>query len=284
MKDGVSVVVAIFREPADEVVACVAPILAGPGPAEVIVLDQRGRPDVEAAVGALAVAAGNRLRYKRIPDRSLSYARNHGLAEASCQWVAFLDPDAIPAPGWLPSLRTCFAADHPAIIAGRIHPLYGREPNLVNRSQFVREQQSTLDLGDEGRDVDRAIGANFAVDRGAIGTVRFDEGLGRQGGLLLGGEETAFCAEVAAQGGRVRYCPGAVVQHRVPASRMRLRWLARRFYYGGVSRGLRGGRPAPITTHRRTWADRVALAMLGWPYAAGLVRGRLMRRKSQAGR
>jgi histidinol-phosphate phosphatase family protein len=74
----------------------------GPRPGRIVVVDDRAR-----AGGALPVASGwpaERLRVVAGRARGPAAARNDGWRAASAPWVAFLDDDVLPEPGWLSAL------------------------------------------------------------------------------------------------------------------------------------------------------------------------------------
>jgi GT2 family glycosyltransferase len=64
------------------------------------------------------------VRYIREPVAGLDVARNRALQEASAAVVAFLDDDAIAAPGWTEATQRAFAADpRIALCTGRVEAL-----------------------------------------------------------------------------------------------------------------------------------------------------------------
>jgi histidinol-phosphate phosphatase family protein len=102
----------------------------GPRPGRVLIVDDRARPG-----GALPGVAGwpaERLRALAGRARGPAAARNDGWRAASAEWVAFLDDDVVPEPGWLSALDADLAGLGPTAGAsqGRIRvPLpAGRRP------------------------------------------------------------------------------------------------------------------------------------------------------------
>ncbi|WP_344956775.1 glycosyltransferase family 2 protein, partial [Actinomadura miaoliensis] len=69
----------------------------GSAPARILVVDDRARPG---APLPLPSAAGDDVRVLRSGGRGPAAARNAGWRAATTEWVAFLDDDVVPAPGW----------------------------------------------------------------------------------------------------------------------------------------------------------------------------------------
>ncbi len=98
-----------------------------------------------------------------------------------------------------------------------------------------------LDYGPEPLELGprTAIGANLAVRHDVIRRVGgFAPHLGKLRGTLLSGEDHELCRRVQAAGFKTMYWPSAVVSHWVPASRMRLRYVLRWFFWSGVTNAL----------------------------------------------
>jgi histidinol-phosphate phosphatase family protein len=76
---------------------------AGPVPGRVVVVDDRRVPAAPLPVGA-AVAAGLAVAVVRGPARGPAAARNAGWRATRAAWVAFLDDDVEPEPGWAAAL------------------------------------------------------------------------------------------------------------------------------------------------------------------------------------
>jgi histidinol-phosphate phosphatase family protein len=79
---------------------------AGSLPERIIVVDDR--PDAAASqplpLGELPPEIAPRLEVVRGPGRGPAAARNEGWRRSGAEWIAFLDDDVLPAPGWRESL------------------------------------------------------------------------------------------------------------------------------------------------------------------------------------
>ena len=91
-----------------------------PAPDEVMVVDNA---PTDGAVRELVEQRFPGVRYVVEPVPGLDFARNRALAEAGRDIVAFLDDDAVAAPGWADALRRNFADDAVVVCTGRVEPL-----------------------------------------------------------------------------------------------------------------------------------------------------------------
>ena len=219
---------------------------------EILVVD-----DGDGGPTADAVRARRAVRYlPHGPARGLNAARNTGVRESAAPLIAFVDDDVLVPPGWLAALVEGADRDLDAeAFGGPIRARFeGRPPRGCGREQ---PPITTLDLGEQDREVDFVWGANFAVRRTAVDRVGpFDESI-----ELPHGDEEEWLERLHAAGGRVVYLAGAGLDHRRTAEDARLRPLARAAYARG--------RGARASDSRRRRAPSLAgelrvLAGCGW--------------------
>ena len=213
------------------------------------------------------------------PDSSgLGESRQYGLSRSSTRYVAFLDSDALPRPGWLRALAAAVAQPDVAVAGGPVIPVWpaGARPSRLLRTQTAGDFLSMLDLGPESRDVPRVLPGNMAVDRELTGVEVFRADRGRRDGQLDGAEEIDMMLRVAAAGYRIAYAPAAAVDHHTRSDRLSARWFFKRLQAAG--------REATVTRHRlepmprrMTRADRAFLALAAVPYGLGRLQGRRRR-------
>ncbi len=214
--------------------------LAAAGPAHPVLVVDDGSAD-PAATAAVCAARGATL-LRRAVNGGPGPARNTALARAGTEFVAFLDSDCVPPPGWIEALAGHFADPLVAAVAPRIVAL---------SSGVACPAGVTLDLGDRPARVAPMTRvayvptAALVVRRAALGG-GFDES-------LRNGEDVDLVWRLIEAGWRVRYEPAVQVQHGEPATRAAL--LRRRFRYGTSA--------APLT--RRHPGTVAPLVLQPWP-------------------
>jgi mycofactocin system glycosyltransferase len=155
-------------------------------------------------------------------------ARNTGWRAASTEFVAFVDADCSPSPGWLSALLPHFA--DPAV--GAVAPRVVTEPSPGTPAGIKAYEalRSPLDLGDRpapvhpGSRVPYVPTAALVVRRQALDDVNgFDES-------MLFGEDVDLVWRLDKARWKVRYEPGATVRH--PSRPGMPAWLQQRYRYG----------------------------------------------------
>jgi hypothetical protein len=174
-------------------------------------------------------------------NRGLSAARNAGVEQVPSRWVAFLDDDATADPRWLEWLAEAGEATGAVGSGGWSVPRFvGKEPGW-----FPPELLWTVGCSYEGLPTERAVvrnvfgGCAMFLTQALRGAGGFDVGLGRMGSGGQGGEEAEFCLRIAEQdpGTCFVHEPRAVVRHCVPPERGRIRYVMRRCFAEGRSKG-----------------------------------------------
>jgi hypothetical protein len=238
---------------------CGATAPAGSRAPQVIVVDDASAEP--GAIAAIAAAHGAKVIHRPL-NGGPGAARNSGLAAASTEFVAFLDSDCAPAPGWLDRLLPHFADPAVGAVAPRI------VPHEAGTSWLARYEgaSSTLDMGARPSIV--RVGARvWYVPGAALVVRRAAAGAGFADGMFVG-EDVDFIWRMSAAGWRVRYEPGAVMGH---DHRVRFRaWFSRRTDYGTSAADLELLHPGSVRPLYASWwtIGAWAAALSGRPAAA----------------
>jgi mycofactocin system glycosyltransferase len=243
----------------DEVLRALVGVTTG----RVLVVDD-GSVDA-AAVARVAAAHGAALVRRDVPGGP-GAARNAGIHATVAPFVAFVDSDVRPGPGFLEGLVAHF--DDPAV--GAVAPRIVGPSGRGARERF-EASASPLDLGRRagavhpGTAIPYVPAAALVVRRTALAD-GFDA-------TLRTGEDVDFVWRLVDRGWRVRYEPSVVVTH---AARPTWRtWFAQRYAYGLSAAPLEarhGDAAAPLRADPRVLAT-LALVLAGRPRAAATLLG-----------
>ena len=190
----------------------------------VVVVDD-GSAD-QTTVARVALESGATL-VRHPVSRGPAAARNAGLAATHTPFVAFVDSDVVPEPGWVTALLRHFDDPTVGIAAPRVLGTEaGDGGSWLHRYEAVR---SSLDLGPSPALVRPPRPGGLRAERGpawsagAAWTAGFDES-------MRVAEDVDLVWRTVADGWRVRYEPQAVVRHE---HRTDVRnWLGRKAFYG----------------------------------------------------
>ena len=215
--------------------------LSAPFSWELVVVDNHSRDDTRSIARSLAERNPERVRVAVEPVVGLSAARNCGLRHARGAWIAFLDDDAFPAPGWLEAYERALGEPNVLSAGGPVEPIYSSAlPDWFDASFLP--YLTVWDLGAEPIDLrhnELPRGANVAYRREAFERVgEFDRRLGRSGRSLRSCEEIELGLRLERSGFRALYAPEARVRHRVEAERLTPEWFVRRFAAQGFSEAI----------------------------------------------
>jgi glycosyltransferase involved in cell wall biosynthesis len=174
--------------------------------------------------------------------RGLSNARNVGVTKASGDIVAFIDDDAVADRKWLETLVKNYNDSEVVSVGGLVEPVWecGRPSWFPEELDWV-VGCSYKGLPERRSYVRNPLGCNMSFRRYVFEQAGFFEDyLGRFGNKLLDAEETEFSLRVLRKlpTSKIIYDPSAIVYHKVSRDRETIRYLAKRSFYQGLSKGL----------------------------------------------
>jgi len=216
---------------------------------ELVIVDNNSTDDTLQVARSIEMRNVGRVRVIQEAEIGLSAARNCAIREARGDFLAFIDDDAHPEPGWLGALVGALRQEGVLAAGGPVIPvIQGNLPNW-----FLGRYLPYLSVWDRGTESlsltynEYPRGANIAFRREAFDRFGlFSTQLGRKGRTLLSGEEIELCLRIERGEGKVLYVPPARVRHLTPADRITPRWMAGRFEAQGRSEAIINWRHAGV--------------------------------------
>ena len=172
----------------------------------------------------------------------LSNARNTGIEHAEGDIIAFIDDDAWAEREWVESMLRNYKNRRVWGVGGKIMPVFDKK-----RPKWLCEELDWVvgctykGMPDVKCEVRNPIGANMSFRKEAFEVAGlFKTEVGRYGKKLLGSEETEFAMRLKRlrPDVKIMYDPSAIVFHRIPQSRIKLRYAMKRAYYEGYSKAI----------------------------------------------
>ena len=208
---------------------------------EMLIVDNSSTDDTADVARSVAESHPRRVRVIVEKEIGLSAARNAGIAATTAPFIAFIDDDAFPEPGWLTGIMEGFRRPEVMCVGGPVAPIIDGDLPSWFSGRFL-PYLSVWDLGDAEIDLtynEYPRGANIAYRRSGLDLVGgFSVHLGRKGTNLLSCEEIELCLRLERAGFVVLYQPGARVRHLTPVGRMTTDWLYARFFAQGRSEAI----------------------------------------------
>ncbi|MDX1540773.1 MAG: glycosyltransferase, partial [Geminicoccaceae bacterium] len=192
-----------------------------------VIVDNDPESTARDAAEAAAAALDWPLRYRIEPRPGVSFVRNTALRLSwDCDFVAFIDDDETADSDWLAELLSSQRETKAAAVTGPTLPVFSAAGPAWLRPAFELCQ-----VRPKGARAMREFATcNLLLDRRVLERegLCFDEGLS-----LIGGEDTLLAAELVRRGHRIAWAERALTYEMIPASRMQLGWLMRRWFRTG---------------------------------------------------
>ena len=214
-----------------------------------------------------AAATGQSVRYFMQPKKNIALTRNMGVANATGEYIAFIDDDEYAEPDWLKRLYETLHEYNADVVFGPVlRVLPDDAPKWIKDGGFF-SGASQLPTGSE---LLRGAAGNALMRASWIGkrSVPFDPEYG-----LTGGEDFDFFLYLRQCGAKLVWCNEAIAYEVVMPDRLNAGWLIRRAFWGGQIF-------AEISMRDKSWMSWVgwmgyrfflalvafAGAILSWPF------------------
>lgn len=188
----------------------------------VAVVDNDREQSAREVVARAAARSSLRIRYDVEPEQNLSLARNRSVRNASGEYVAFIDDDEVPPPGWLAALFQTLQRFKVDGVLGPVYPRYEVEPPawLVRSGVADRPSHET---GIELRP-DQTRTGNVLLKRAVFDSPgnQFDPAYASHG------EDRDFFRRIIGRGYRFVWCAEAAVPEIQTSDRVRRGYYLRR--------------------------------------------------------
>jgi len=203
---------------------------------EVVVVDNNSEDETAEVVGSYQQKISD-LRLKRISDRNLSVARNHGCAQARGGYLVYLDDDAKVPTDYLRNVAACLLAQTPDLMGGPVYPYY-----TTTRPSWFRDAYETKKFAEVSGFYrhTRLTGANFIIRKDVLAKVGyFDPARGMQGNKYVIGDERkvldTYRHIVPEDRQKIYYALECPVFHHVDPRKLRFHYFLYRFYVSAFS-------------------------------------------------
>lgn len=200
----------------------------------VVVVDNDPERSAEPIVEQARTGSSLEIVYDCEPERGITHARNRAVsiaAERSADWIGWIDDDEAPRSDWLRCLLETQRATGADVVHGPSSPIYESDAAewIIESGVFDSDH---FDTGD-------TFPFNFARTSGVIvrSSVMPENGFDNRL-ALSGGSDRVLFTQIHRAGGVFVWDDRAVVDEWIPASRMNVRWLIKRWFRKGVTRSL----------------------------------------------
>ncbi len=255
---------------------CLRPDVAPGLSFEIIVVDNHPQELARGLVESTAGATSTPISYLADARRNVSIVRNLGIKAARGRYVAFIDDDEAPEPGWLSELFACLERTGADAAFGPKHPLFeARQPpdwdpqGWMYTLDFQLPPDTPIHLFGRLRKKGKGLGSGNAAFRVSTClaapepfSVAFGDG---------NGEDTHLLFRLALERRRFVWCPTARVVEFIETDRTKFSYMLTR-----MKRGSQHYAASRIATSRAPTLTRIRVSLLGlaqWVVHAGLFVG-----------
>jgi len=203
---------------------------------ELIVIDNNSTDSTKADL--MNIAEAEKIKYFLETQQGLSYSRNRGIAEASGEWIFFLDDDGWPADDLFERLLAYVDSDRYSVIGGQYTAwyFYGKKKWSKDHyySNFPQIKRPKVMTGNEKLSGGILMIKKELFEKAGL----FDSELGMKGNQLGYGEETEMQERLQKLGYDLYFDPKLKMKHVVAEKKLNVGYffeskkaLAKSFYH-----------------------------------------------------
>ncbi len=231
----ISVVLPVFNAPHNHLAPCLDSLLQIDYPKdsyEIIIIDDGSTNDVtNTIIKSFSLSEKNRLLYYRYPNKGTAVARNHGIAVARGELVAFTDADCVVDSNWLQAFDNAFK-DPLLCGVGGLTLSFSVRTYVEQYCDYFGSLRTPIYRNNR---VYHIIGVNSCWRSEALKKVggfnKQYEYFAEKGIVVRGYTDLELSRRLAVCGYRLGYVPTAIVYHQ---HRRNLRSRIRQFYHYGA--------------------------------------------------
>lgn len=240
---------------------------------ELIVVDNDSSDGTRALVERYLISAPVSVSYNIERRLGVSFARNLGVERARHEYVAFLDDDAVAAPGWLAAFDVAIREYGARVAGGRVDPVI--EPGVEPPTWWTDRDIRCLFGLDHAHlcPGERVVAIRWPLWLGGGNSVYSKRLLRDHGGFRThfgptgrrrrAAEDIDLNVRLERAGVPIYYAREALITHRITAERLTRRYVWRRTYWAGITNAaaaaVLGGRADPVSLRE---LGRAALGLL----------------------
>ena len=209
---------------------------------QILVVDNNSTDDTPSVVAGIAGEEGVPVRRVLETRQGIPFARNRAVAEAPGPYIAFIDDDELPGPGWLATALEALRIEHAQCVGGKIEVVFpdGKRPRWM-----IPEIEAFLGRVDHGElpawvtDTSMPIySGNVAYNVASLDDqLQFDTRYNRAGTGIGGGSDGILFRQLVEANARLRYRPEMLIQHHVGGEKLQRRYFLRLHFKGGMRHG-----------------------------------------------
>ena len=222
-------------------------------PTDILIVDNNSTDNTYEIAASLARTGRPPVRIVSETQQGIPFARNRAIAEAKGAYLAFIDIDERPNPGWLNAAADALSREGAQCVGGPIRVDLPEGPCPAWLDSSLLGFLGEVDHGSHAfwitNDSTPVWSGNVAYDTALFKDgLQFDSRYNRKGKGVGGGSDAIMFRTLLRGGTRLRYRPDMQIRHCVEPWRIRRRYFLRLHYLSGYRRGL-----YELPAYSRSW-------------------------------